>query len=202
MTSQAASFTPKAANDLLVLAIGTYELDVTSVSGGGATSWQKAVANPVSGLDQAGFDNTIWLGTVASGDVGSAQTLTVDFSTAAGAAKSFTEFSENEFSTGTGSWDVTPVDTGAVSTEDQTTVDLPVLTGGSGAELYYGYSIPGSPSGVTLAAGTPYTERLTAAEGVAAYDTSFVSGTTPGAYYTQSPASDANNIAVLLGVTS
>ena len=202
VTTAQATVTPKTAGDLVILAIGTYGLQVTSVTGGGV-SWQPApaVRNPASGLDAAGFDNGLWIGTVTSG-VGTPQTLTVDFSSGSGVTKSIAELSYSEFSPGTGAtWDTTPLTENMSSTSDSPTVTFPPLNNVSTSALYFGYSIPGSPSGVTLTPGASYTERLTAAGGVTVYDASYTSSVTAPTY-DQSPASDANSVAIAIGVTS
>jgi RHS repeat-associated protein len=136
---------PKAVGDLVTLVASLTGATVTSVSGGGVTTWHKDVAylGP-----EMGNDNEIWWGVVTSTG---ASTISLNLS----ATPSGDELVAQEFTAGSG---VTWSADGSGSTSSSTaTVTYPSLTPSHAGELYFGYSEvaantqPGSTPGFSYA---------------------------------------------------
>jgi hypothetical protein len=119
---------------------------VSSVSGGGVTTWSKAIAYPGSATSS---DIEIWWGKITS--TGSS-TITVTWT---GSNPSYRELDAHEFSGGSGAtWSVDK--TGDASSGSATSYNMASLTPSGTGELYFGLAVvggdtatAGSTSGVT-----------------------------------------------------
>jgi RHS repeat-associated protein len=119
---------------------------VASVSGGGVSTWSKAIAYPGSATSS---DIEIWWGKVTS--TGSS-TITVTWT---GSNPSYRELDAQEFTAGSGAtWSVDK--TGDASNSSATSYNMASLTPSGSSELYYGLAVvggdtatAGSTSGVT-----------------------------------------------------
>jgi RHS repeat-associated protein len=147
--SNTLSVSPVNSGDIEALAIqGQPESSpvVSSVSGGGVTTWSKAIAYPGSGTSS---DIEIWWGTITS--TGSS-TITVTWT---GSNPSYRELDAHEFSAGSGTtWSVDK--TGDASNSSATSYNMASLTPSGTGELYFGLAVvggdtatAGSTSGVT-----------------------------------------------------
>ena len=178
---------PQLLGDVLVVfaqrASGT---TVTAVSGGGVTTWHKAVQFAGS----TGADEELWYGTVTS--TGSS---TITFTWSTSITGHTAEYGAQEFTAGLGAGTVWSLDkTGTLNGASGTSIPFPSLTAAGTGELYFGYTVPND----TAVSGTTsgFTYAVTPEDNIATYDTS-VSGTVaPTA--SQSPASTASSVALLL----
>ena len=147
--SNTLSVSPVNTGDIEALAIqGQPESSpvVSSVSGGGVSTWSKAIAYPGSATSS---DIEIWWGKVTS--TGSS-TITVTWT---GSNPSYRELDAHEFSAGSGAtWSVDK--TGDASNSTATSYNMASLTPSGSGELYYGLAVvggdtatAGSTSGVT-----------------------------------------------------
>jgi RHS repeat-associated protein len=142
--------TPATVGDLEVLAVGLGSTTptVSSVSGGGVTSWSK-----LEQYDDSAFptDVELWMGKVTTAG---SSTVTVSFSSSV--ASDFVELSDKEFTAGLGSGTTWSKDTASgLSNASSTTATFPTLTPAGSSELYIGYGVTqdemtaGSTSGFT-----------------------------------------------------
>jgi hypothetical protein len=118
---------------------------LTAVSGGGVTTWTRAVH--FAGANQVN-DVEIWYGTVTTTGVG-AVTFTWG---APGLGAQVAVYSLQEFSAGTGAGSVWTVDTSGGFDEPSTslTVTYPSLTAAASGELYFGFAdMPSAPAAGT-----------------------------------------------------
>jgi RHS repeat-associated protein len=147
--SNTLSVSPVNTGDIEALAIqGQPESSpvVSSVSGGGVTTWSKAIAYPGSATSS---DIEIWWGKITS--TGSS-TITVTWT---GSNPSYRELDAHEFSGGSGAtWSVDK--TGDASSGSATSYNMASLTPSGTGELYFGLAVvggdtatAGSTSGVT-----------------------------------------------------
>ena len=166
---------PKTVGDVMVVGIMGQTLSVSSISGGGVTTWKKGTQFQGA----VGNDVEIWYGTVTATG---ASTITFTWSaTPSGGI----EYSAQEYTAGLGSSTVWAADkTGTLNGASSTSVPFPSLTPTGSGELYVGYAVLDN----TASAGstTGFTYDVTSDENAFVYDTN-VSGTVaPTA--TQSPA--------------
>lgn len=172
--------------------VTTTSLSVSLVSGGGVTTWTKAVGLAGS----VGADDEIWYGKVTTPGT---STITVTWS--GSVSGDVTEYSAQEFSSSAGSGTTWAVDhPGTLNNSSSSTVTYPSLSPSGSAELYLGFSVvanygaSGSTSGFTYA--------LTSTDNVVTYDTN---ASSPSAYQptaTQSPAEVSSSLGALFTATS
>ena len=151
------SVNPTHVGNLLVVTAepGAASPTLTSLSGGGVTTWTKGVS--FVGTNET-RDVEIWYGTIAT--VG-ATTITFTWSGSLGAQTP--DYSSQEFTAGLNAGAVWTVDTtGHSDNTSSTTVTYPSLTAAASGELYYGFAdFPNAPSaGAT--AGFTYTTTSSA----------------------------------------
>ncbi|MGD0320646.1 MAG: fibronectin type III domain-containing protein [Acidimicrobiales bacterium] len=186
------SVNPQSAGDGLVFFAKVYaSLTVSSVSGGGVTTWTKAVAYNANGREVE-----IWFGTVTSTGP---STITVNWSGDISSANP--EYSAQEFSSGLGAsttWAVDGNQTGTLNNPSSTSVPLPSLSPSGSGELYLGFAWVGNTGS---SGSTPnFTYAITIAHDVVAYDADVSAPVSPAA--SQSPAGTSTAVAVLLEATS
>ena len=154
-TTETISVSPAAVGNVLALAVeekfpggGATAFSVATVSGGGVTTWHKALGGPT-------FDDIhgqeLWWGTVTTAG---ASTITVTYTSVPGTAGSAASLDVQEFHSSIGigtTWNVDPpggvVDTGVATT----TPNYPTLTPAASHEAYFGYLsvIASVPDGTT-----------------------------------------------------
>ena len=145
--SELISVSPAAAGDVLALAVEekfptTPAFSVATVTGGGVTTWHKAIGGPTT---DAQHGQELWWGTVTAPG---ASTIAVGFTAAstAGTSESATSLDVQEFHSSMGGGTVWAVDaTGVLDTGVSTTTPrYPSLTPTGSHEAYFGYlAIPG-----------------------------------------------------------
>ena len=193
------SLSPKAAGDLLALAIetrfpSTPSFTAASVVGGGVSTWHKALSHLTA---DGTHDEELWWGTVTTPGP---SMLRVGFTPGAGSGTSDSASSLDvaEFrSTALGSTVWSADVTGELDTaHPSTTPAYPALTASKASELYFGYLVV---PGAVRAGTTPGVEyREDACGNQVASDTS-VSGTiTPTA---SSPAQTSSSIGMLVSAS-
>jgi RHS repeat-associated protein len=165
------SVSPKAVGDLMTLVVSVVGGPVSSVSGGGVTTWYKDIAKVGN---QEGNDNEIWWGVVSTTG---ASTITVAFT----GSHSADELMAQEYSAGSGAtWS-----TGANGSTSSTTstVTFPSLTPSGAGELYLGFAQVDGTGEAGTTSGFNYT--ITSAEGsVLCWDTNVSATTSPTATQT------------------
>jgi hypothetical protein len=162
---------------------------VSSVSGGGVTTWTKGVQ--FAGSEAA--DEEIWFGKVTT-----TGTAVITFTWSSSIASHTAEYGVQEYSAGLGSSSVWTLDkSGTLNNASSTSVGFPSLTPSASGEIYFGYSVlPNAPSTGSTAG---FTDSITADGNIVASDPT-VSGTvSPTA--AQSPAGISSSIGVLLSVS-
>jgi hypothetical protein len=174
---------PKTVGDALVLTVkaSSATATVSSVKGGGVTTWTKLV----SFKDNASHDLEIWLGTVTS--TGSS-TIAVGYSASVSGVS--VELTSQEFTAGLGGATIWTKDTGAgQSNASSTTVASPPFTIAGAGELYLSYSR--SP-GEVLPGSTPgFTYDGTALGNMVLYDPNVTGAVAPTS--TQTPANNTSS---------
>ena len=171
--SSALSVSPKTAGDMLVLAVQAQpatSAQVSSVSGGGVSTWSKAIAYPGSA---EGSDVELWWGVVSS--VG---TSTVTVSWKSGTPE-YRELAAQEFSAGSGAtWSVD--NTGGSASTTSTATFASLGPSSSSGELYFGFA---AVSGSASAGSTPgFTYDAPTSDGnVVTYDTDVTASASPTA---------------------
>jgi hypothetical protein len=184
---------PAHVGDVLVLGVRIFSTTVTvsSVAGGGASTWTRLSQHTDTGDV---VDEELWMGPVTT--AGSA-TITVTFSGAV--PSTTTELVAQEFSSGLGattSWAAGP--SGGQTNASSATVGFPSLTPAGSGALYVGFAFvaqigaPGSTAGVTY-------DILPTTADVFLYDTTVSSALAPSA--TQSPAGTSSSVGALLSAT-
>ena len=173
---------PQHVGDMLALTTLTWSGSMypSSISGGGVTTWSKAVDYPVTA---DGYDAQIWYGKVTT--TGSS-TITVNYP--GSAPGDWIEFNAQEFSSSAGSGTTWGVDqTGTQSNASSTTETFPSLSPSGSGELYFGYAdaIGGYPS---VGSTSGFTYGITSGANVVAYDTNVSS---PSAYQPTASVSPA-----------
>ncbi len=180
------SVSPKGVGDLMTLVVSVTGGPVSSVSGGGVTTWSKDIAKVGN---QEGNDNEIWWGVVSATG---ASTVTVAF----GGSHSDDELMAQEYSAGAGAtWSA-----GANGSTSSTTstVTFPSLTPSGSGELYLGFA---QVDGSGEAGSTPgFSYTITSAEGsVLCWDTNVSSATSPTATQTGSGSDSVGALLVASG---
>ncbi len=191
-TNQATlSDAPQADGDLLMLAVSIPSTSVTvsSVSGGGVSSWSNATSYTDSTV---GYRTEIWEGTVTGAGAG---TITVNYSSTPGGG---CELAAQEFSAGVGAgWSV--VATGHAVNSSSTTVTFPSLTATQTGQMYWGYM---GAERVGAAGSYPgFSYVPTGYQNVIGYDTDLAEGTVYTPTASQSPAGTSLGSAVIISVT-
>ena len=163
---------------------------LTSVSGGGVSTWTKGVQFAGS----VGADEEIWTGKVTS--TGSS---TITFTWSGTVTGFYEEYGVQEFSAGLGANTAWALDkSGTVNGASSTTVPFPSLTPSGPGELYFGYTVPANVA--TAGSTSGFTYDVTAEKNLVTFDTNVTGAVSPtGA---QSPASTSSSIAVLLTASS
>ena len=163
---------------------------LTAVSGGGVTTWHKAVQFTGS----VGADDELWYGTITS--TGSS---TITFTWSTSITGHTAEYGAQEFTAGLGASTVWSLDkTDTLNGASGTSIPFPSLTPAGTGELYFGYTVPNDTAVAGSTTGFAYT--VTPEDNIATYDTT-VSGTVaPTA--SQSPASTSSSVALLLAASS
>ena len=179
---------PKTVGDVMVVGIMGQTLSVSSISGGGVTTWKKAAQ--FQGAE--GNDVELWYGTVTSTG---ASTITFSWS---GTLSNGIEYSAQEYTAGLGSATVWAADkTGTVNGASSTSVPFPSLTATGSGELYVGFSVVANTA--STGSTTGFTYDVTSDGNALTYDTN-VSGTVaPTA--TQSPAGTSSAVGLLLSAS-
>lgn len=181
---------PRTAGDVLVVSVDShYPAALTSVSGGGVTTWNRAVQF----VSARGHDIELWYGTITS--PGAAQ---ITFSwPSPGVGGYWTEYTAQEFSAALGtrtSWSVDDGQAASVNGPYSTTLPYPTLTPSTAGDLYYGLAgIPNTP----LKGSTPgFTYQVDRGANVLCYDTDVASTVAPTA--AQRPAGLSELVGALL----
>ena len=163
---------PTTLNDIMVLFSSPANGNgtITSISGGGVTSWTK-VTGTTSGSGAGTTTMEMWKGVVTS--TGSS-TITVNFGGTTGNPNVLTAM---EFTTGStsGSWVVDS--SGTLYNATSTTVTYPSLTPQSSKDLYVGYASGGTMSAGTTSGFTYTTTSISSRQDI--YNTSVSSTTQP-----------------------
>jgi hypothetical protein len=168
--------------------VGTTGATVSSVSGGGVTTWTKGAQF----IGTGGVDTEIWFGKVTA-----TGTSTATFAWSSSIAGHITEYGAQEFTAGLGATTVWALDkSGTSNGPSSTTVPYPSLTPSRGGELYFGYAEVVNTAGTGSTAGFTYV--VTANGNSALYDPNVTTTVAPTA--TQSPAGLSTAVGVLLSV--
>jgi len=143
-------------------------LTATSVSGGGVTTWTRAIQ--YVGINEP-REYEIWYGVVTS----TGPSLTITFHLSGSNTGSVAEYEAQEFTAGLGSGTTWSLDTANhQETVSSTTVTYPSLTPAGAGELYYGFAdMPSPPTGTGTSGFTFFT---TADTNQTAYDPAAGSG--------------------------
>ncbi len=185
--------TPATVGDAFVLAtfVGSTTPSVSSVSGGGVTTWSK-LTSAVDSVD--GCEEELWLGTVTTAG---SSTITVNFSSSV--SSDLTEFIAQEYSSSTGTSTTWAKDVAGTSanTTSSTTVTYPSLNPSGSNELYAGYSIVGQTGEAGSTSGFSY--DVTPLYNVFLYNPSVSATVAPTA--AQTPASTSDAIGALITAT-
>jgi hypothetical protein len=183
--------TPQTMGDVLVVfaEAGTTGVSVSSVSGGGVSSWTKGVGFTGTG----GVDTEIWFGKVTATGAS-----TITFAWSGTIAGHSTEYGAQEFASSLGASTVWALDKpGTNNGPSSTTVPYPSLTPSGSGELYFGYAEVANGAGTGSTTG--FTYAVTSNGNSVTYDP-VVSGTVaPSA--TQSPAGVSTAVGVLLSAS-
>jgi subtilase family serine protease len=164
----------------------TGTLSVTSVSGGGVTTWTKGVAF----VGSIGAEEEIWFGKVTATGAS-----TVTFTWSASTAGHTMEYGAQEFSAGLGAGTTWALDkSGTLNGASSTSVPFPTLTASRAGELHFGYSTIANNAVATSSGGFTYVPTNEA--NLAAYDPNVSGAVSPAG--TQSPAGTSSAVAGLL----
>ena len=171
---------------VLSVKVSSASATVTSVTGGGVTSWTKLV----SFSDNASHELELWLGTVSTTGTSS---ITVGFS--ASVCSSNVELTAHEFTAGLGSstrW--TKGVAAGQNNASSTTVASPALTPAGTGELYASYSR--SPGEVTAGSTSGLTYEQTSGGNMVLFDPNVSSAAAPTS--AQSPATTSAAVGALI----
>ncbi|HLG66527.1 MAG TPA: IPT/TIG domain-containing protein [Acidimicrobiales bacterium] len=182
---------PQASGDALVLLVKAHSSSITvsSVSGGGASTWTR-----LTSYQDGSHDMEVWLGPVTSTGP---HTVTVTFS--AGVSGVDTDLALQEFAASTGAQTTWSKDVaGGQANPSSTAVPYPSLTPTSSGELYFGYAV--LPDAPPAGGSTPgFTFDITADGNIVAFDPSVTSTVAPVA--TQTMADPSASLAVLISAS-
>ena len=178
---------PQTVGDVLVVfaaVTSTTTPKVSSISGGGVSTWTKGVQFDGS----TGDDEEIWYGKVSSTGAS-----TITFTWSSSISGHTAEYGAQEFSAGLGSNTTWALDkTGTLNNASSTTVGFPSLSPSASSELYYGFAdIPNAPS---TGSTSGFTYAITADGNITAFDPDVSGAVAPSA--TQSPAGISSTIGV------
>ncbi len=186
------NISPMAVGDEIILTtqIPTSGVTVTGVSGGGVSSWTKAVVNNGNGTVNR---VEMWVGTVT---VTGSSTITVTYSASPGSEEiTATEFTAAGVNAST-TWGVDS--TGAQINSSSTVVTFPQLTSISSDELYYGYSqVQNPPASAGATTGFNYIVTSTQ-HNIITYDSSTNANTSYQPTANQSSAGESNAVGAIL----
>jgi hypothetical protein len=182
------ALSPQGVGDVLMVfaQVGTPTATVSSVSGGGVSTWTKAVQFAGS----VGFDTEIWFGKVTT-----TGPSTITFTWSGSIAAHTAEYGSQEFTAGLGASTVWAADkSGTINGASSTNVPFPALSPSVSGELYFGYAgvVNSATGGSTLG----FTYNVTAKSNIVSYDPNVSGAVSPTA--TQSPAGASSAIAVLM----
>jgi IPT/TIG domain len=158
--------------------INSSSVTVSSISGGGPTTWTKLVGDYDS---SRGRDTELWMGTITST---SSSTITVSYS--GSVSGDSVDLDAQEFTNGTGSSTTWTKDVAGYSQNDSstTTVTYPSLTSSGTGELYVGFArLAGAEGGTVSTSG--FTNDTDSGGGSYVFDTD-ASGTVSPAETTSS----------------
>jgi hypothetical protein len=157
---------------------------VSTVSGGGVSSWTR-----LKSYSSGGEDDELWLGTVSSPG---ASTISITYS--GSVSSTWVELSAQEFSSGLGTSTTWALDNAGVVSGSSTSLSFPSLTPAGSKELYFGYCDLAN----TASAGstTGFTYVGTAAGDLVAYNPNVSSTVAPTA--SQSPSGGYASVAALV----
>jgi hypothetical protein len=184
---------PSTIGDEIVLTtqIPTGGVSVSSISGGGVSTWSKVVANAGNGtVDRV----EMWVGTVTS--TGSSN-ITVTYSSSPGVEEvTATEFTAAGVNSST-SWG-TESFASQLNSTSSTTVTYPSLTSVNGSELYIGYAQVQNPPS-TAGSNSNFNYIVTSTQhNVLAYNTSLTANTTYQPTANQNTSGQSNTVAAVL----
>ena len=183
---------PKTVGDVLAVFAQVSSVSgttLTSVSGGGVTTWTKAMQFNGS----VGADAELWYGKVTT--TGSS---TITFTWSGSITGHIAEYGAQEFSAGLGASTVWAMDkAGSLNGASSTSVPFPSLTPSAAGELYFGYSVVANSASAGSASG--FTYAVTAEANAVAYDTNVSGAVSPVA--TQSPAGTSSAVGMLLSAS-
>ena len=185
------SVTTQTVGDVLVVCaeVDSATPTVSSISGGGVTTWTRGVQFAGSGTSE----EEIWFGPVTT-----TGTSTVSFTWTSPVTSDTTEYSAQEFSAGLGTSTAWALDTaGTLDNASSTTIAFPAATPAGSGELYFGYTVAGTTASNGSTPGFTYT--ATASGNITAYDPDVSGAVSPSA--TQTPAGTSSSVAVLLIVS-
>ncbi len=186
------SVSPQHVGDLMTLAIKICSptVSVSSVSGGGVTSWTKAVG-PYTAYKDTELE--IFTGVVSTKG---SSTITVTFS--ASVRSVYVGLAAREFSGSAGTSTTWALDTGAgIANASSSTVTFPKLTPSTTGELYFGYAALANTGSAGTTPGFTYATTVDA--DLVTYDTGVMGTVQPSAR--QSPAGVSGAVAILVGAT-
>jgi hypothetical protein len=187
------SIAPTTVGHLLVLVVlGISGITVNGITGGGVTTWTRAV-NPSTPF--TGVDLEIWTGIVTS--VGTS-TVTVNYASSVSA--DYTGVAAWEFSASSGTataWNIGS--NGSQSEGSSTSLTFPNLTPSGPGQLYFGYAVTQDTTGVAGST-AGYTYKVMSDGDVAAYNTNVSTTTMPAA--TATPAGASGSAGVIIYATS
>ncbi len=162
---------------------------LTSVSGGGVSTWTKGVQFSGS----VGVDEEIWYGKVTTTG---ASTITFNWSSSI--TGHYGEYGAQEFTAGLGASTVWALDkSGTLNGASSTSLPFPSLTPSGSGELYFGYTVPNNTAVAGSTSG--FTYDVTGEDNIVAYDPTVSGAVSPTA--SQSPASTSSAVAVLLSAS-
>jgi hypothetical protein len=186
--------TPKTVGDLLVVSAeeSLSGITLSSVSGGGVTTWTKAVQ--FAGTLDTSTDVETWYGKVTT-----AGASTVTFTWSSSISGHHPEYTAQEFTAGLGANTVWAVDkTGTLNGASSASLPLPSLTPSTSGELYVGYAVAANTGSAGSTSG--FTYAVTGEANVVAYDTNVSGAVSPVA--AQSPAGTSSSVGVLFSASS
>lgn len=165
---------------VLVTVLGSSTINVSSISGGNATTWTR-VMGPTNDTNASIKRHEIWIGTVANGNTSGHETITITWaSSTAGLATDLDcrTFSNSDTAT---TWARDGSQSGLNNNASAATITYPSLTAAGAGELYVGHSRTpsggsyGTPTGggftwvtATDANGNPYIYSVSAGSGTVA----------------------------------
>ncbi|HSX37021.1 MAG TPA: hypothetical protein VLG13_02805, partial [Patescibacteria group bacterium] len=187
------SITPSAVGDEVVLTtqIPTGGVSVSSISGGGVSTWSKIVANAGNGTVNR---VEMWAGTVTSTGTSN---ITVTYSSSPGVEEiTATEFTAAGVNAST-SWGTESFSSQLNSTSSST-VTMPSLTSVNGSELYIGYGQVQNPPS-TAGSNSNFSYIVTGTQhNILAYNPALTANTTYQPTATQNSSGQSNTVAAIL----